>query len=256
MQLIELDKIAGSVGRYQDFDRHFLPLKDSLKSRWVNIEAMTETAGWPPIEVYLVGGIYFVRDGNHRVAVARQLEMDTIEAHVWEFPQEVKISAADPLDAVLIRFEERRFLAESNLDQIRPGHTVRFTSPGRYSELRAQIAEMAEMLAVIDGEYPSDEEVVAAWYDLVYLPVVQIIRETALLKTFPGRTEADLFVWLSAHRQELMRRYGTHDHLSDLAAALAQKYQENPLKRWWRRLMLKLGYRKLPTLNSPGADKS
>ena len=255
LQVIDLDQITGSVGRYQDFNRQFLPLTDSLQFRWVQVEALAVTSGWPPIEVYRVGGIYFVRDGNHRVAVARQMEQPTIEAHVWEFPAEIQIGPENSLDEVLNRFEEQRFMADTGLDKFRPDHGISFTSPGRYPELQAQIAEMGNKLAIIDGRVPTDEEVVTAWYDLVYLPTVQIIREANLLAAFPGRTVADLFVWLSVHRQELNRRFGTHDHLSDLTSSLVEQYSEHGMKLLWRKLGQRLGYRTLPDLHFPEAEK-
>ncbi|NIP41417.1 MAG: universal stress protein, partial [Aliifodinibius sp.] len=71
---IPLDKIVGSVGRYSDFSRNFLPLQDSAKSRWVSVMVETSSLkGLPPIDVYQIGDVYFVLDGNHRVSVAREL---------------------------------------------------------------------------------------------------------------------------------------------------------------------------------------
>jgi len=84
VQEIPLTAVVGSVGRYREFNRQFLPLSDSLKERWVQVDTLSTTAGWPPIEVYQVGNVYFVRDGNHRVSVARHMQIPTIEAHVWE----------------------------------------------------------------------------------------------------------------------------------------------------------------------------
>ncbi|RMF00194.1 MAG: universal stress protein, partial [Chloroflexi bacterium] len=78
---IPLDAIVGSVGRYTDFTRSFLPLRDSAKIRWANIElGLSSLEGLPPIEVYQIGEVYFVIDGNHRVSVARQIGATHIEA--------------------------------------------------------------------------------------------------------------------------------------------------------------------------------
>src|SRR3954454_23704966 len=72
-QTVALDHIVGSEGRYSDFDRRFLPRSDKLKQRWSSIDsAMLESVELPPVELYKIGDIYFVRDGNHRVSVARQ----------------------------------------------------------------------------------------------------------------------------------------------------------------------------------------
>src|SRR5512137_2816390 len=68
---IPLDAIVGSVGRYSDFTRSFLPLKTSSQERvrWARVKASMDDpsgSGWPPIDVYKVGQVYFVLDGNHR----------------------------------------------------------------------------------------------------------------------------------------------------------------------------------------------
>ena len=75
VQTIPLDKIVGSVGRYRDFDRAFLPTQRGTKGRWINIsKARYADKELPAIDVYKVGDVYFVRDGHHRVGqgAARQ----------------------------------------------------------------------------------------------------------------------------------------------------------------------------------------
>lgn len=251
IQAVPLAKIAGSVGRYKEFTRHFLPLHDSLRERWINIEALAVSQGWPPLELYRIGDVYFVKDGNHRVAVAQQLSLDTVEAHVWAFPDEVCIGPEDKLDEVLIRFGERQFFEATHLGRIRPDHRITFTTPGRYTELLAQIGDLHEKLNRIDGEILPYEEAVAAWYDLIYLPVVQIIYDAHLLEHFPGRTEADLFVWLSLFRTQLGELYGEYDNLEELARALAAEYGEGGLEKITRQVRRLLGQEALPPLDTP-----
>lgn len=133
---VALDDIVGSVGRYHEFTRQFLPLSDDLRERWVGIDTLTLSAtGWPPVELYQVGDVYFVKDGHHRVSVARQLDIPSVEAHVWEFPADVPITSQDSFDEVLIRLEKRRFLEQTQLDRLYPDHNLRFTAPCRYEEL-------------------------------------------------------------------------------------------------------------------------
>jgi hypothetical protein len=83
LQVIPLEKVVGSVGRYHDFTRTFLPLVESDGPRWQRIAEMQMDTGLPPIELYKVGDAYFVKDGNHRVSVARQFGATEIEAYVW-----------------------------------------------------------------------------------------------------------------------------------------------------------------------------
>lgn len=89
---IPLDAIVGSVGRYADFNRQFLPKLESQLGRWARVRIATENKGLPPIEVYQLGKVYFVLDGNHRVSVARQLGAKSIEAHVTEISLEVPLA--------------------------------------------------------------------------------------------------------------------------------------------------------------------
>ena len=104
---VPLDAIVGSVGRYKTFTRKFLPLTNSIEDRWVAVDALAARMGWPPIELYQVGNIYFVKDGNHRVSVARQLDMATIEAHVMAYPVDFEIEPTDDLDHIFIQLGEK-----------------------------------------------------------------------------------------------------------------------------------------------------
>jgi hypothetical protein len=247
IKLVPLEKIVGSVGRYKDFTRHFLPRSNNMKDRWINVEARAVQRGWPPIELYRIGEVYFVKDGNHRVAIANQLGNDTIEAHVWGYPEELPITPHDSLGEVMIRLGERNFIHATSLDVSCPNHNIRFTIPGQYTELLAQIHELREKLALIDGEAMPFREAVVAWYEMVYLPTVQIIRESSLLERFPGRTEADLFVWLSHHRQELLEFYG-EGSLADWAEILCSQHKEGRLAKLIRKVRGKMGGDERPPL--------
>jgi hypothetical protein len=245
---IPLTQIVGSVGRYSEMTRQFLPLNDALRERWVKMAEMAQTAGWPPIELYKVGDAYFVRDGNHRVSAARQLKFRTIEAHVWEFPDEIHIGQKDNLDDILTRFRERDFLEKTGLASNRDDYDITFTTCGRYSEFQAQIEELQLKLQAIDDREISYQEAADAWYDLVYLPAVQVIRDSGLLEAFPGRTESDLFAWMSLHRERLEEQYGHYESLEQLADRLAKLYREKTGARLSRQFRRLLGSHELPPL--------
>jgi hypothetical protein len=247
VQQIPLSQIVGSVGRYKDFTRHFLPRSDSMQERWIKVESLAAEKGWSPVELYRVGDVYFVKDGNHRVAIANQMGNDTIEAHVWGFLEEMPIAPGDSLGEVLIRLGERDFIAKTGLDISCPQHNIRFTTPGQYTELLAQIHELREKLALIDGQEMPYQEAVVAWYEMVYLPTVQIIRESTLLEQFPGRTEADLFVWLSVHRQELSELYGDGS-LAEWVEILIEQHKVGGLTRFIRKVRGMLGGDERPPL--------
>jgi hypothetical protein len=225
---------VGSVGRYRDFTRTFLPKNDRSEQRWRRVDAVShEQFGFPPIEVYKAGDVYFVRDGNHRVSVARAHGAKTIEAYVIEYKTPVPIDNQDDLDNILLKVERTRFMEETQLDQIRPGHNVVFTEPGRYRFVQKHITFHKYLKETECGCEYSDEAAVASWYDHVYLPVVQLIREREVLKNFPGRTEADLYAWLVLHRATLEKQARGLGKVDDQALVdeLVEKETGNPFKR-------------------------
>jgi hypothetical protein len=81
--IIPIEKIVGSEGRVQDFDHDFHPLTDHTEQRWISIAvARRQGKSLPPVELIQVGEEYYVRDGHHRVSVARALGQQEIEAHI------------------------------------------------------------------------------------------------------------------------------------------------------------------------------
>lgn len=250
IQDVPLEKIVGSVGRFKDLTRHFLPRHDQMQERWIGIDLLIDKSGWPPIELYQIGVVYFVKDGNHRISVARQMDMAQIEAHVWEYPEEIQITAEDQIDDVLIRFHDRMLMETTGLADRYANHGICFTTPGRHVELLAQIEDLRCKLQWLDEREIPYDEAVDAWYEIVYLPTIQIIGESTLLADFPGRTEADLFVWISTHREQLRSECGCEEfeNLSDLAQILADRYKEGGLGRVTRQIRRFLGSEALPPL--------
>ena len=110
LQEIQLNRIRGSVGRCEDFTATFLPRKNHLRQRWKMVNVAMKAGKTSPIEVYLVGGSYFVLDGNHRVSIARQQGLKTIEAYVWEFPTPHGLSPDVVMDEGLIEDEGGGYL--------------------------------------------------------------------------------------------------------------------------------------------------
>jgi hypothetical protein len=228
---IQLDQIRGSVGRYRDFTRTFLPRLAQMRGRWERVSAVGYSRGFPPIEVYKVGDAYFVLDGNHRVSVARQVGTPTIQAHVWEYNTPVGLSGEADLDEVLIKQEYAEFLEETHLGTLYPDQSIQFTAPGRYRELACQISLYQEALEEIDGEPIAYNYAVTAWYEMIYTPAIDIIRERNILPLFPGRTEADLFAWVWRYNKELRERTGSGSLTRSIDNLLHD--HRNPLGRLW-----------------------
>src|SRR5690606_30195065 len=204
LQDVPLDAIVGSVGRYQDFTREFLPLVDEDKPRWVGVRlAMTGMEGVPPVELFRIGDAYFVKDGNHRVSVARQLGAKTINAYVTPVYSRVPLGPDADAEAIALAGSYAAFLEETGIDQLRPGVDLRLTEPLRYPSLLEHISVHRYFMGIDEDRPVSWEEAVAHWYDTVYLPVAEAIREHDLLARFEGRTVTDLYLFLSDHRARL-----------------------------------------------------
>jgi hypothetical protein len=213
-RMVPLDEIVGSVGRYRDFTRTFLPRAAINPERWARVDAiMHSLEGYLPIELYKIGRVYFVRDGNHRVSVARANGFTHIEAYVTEIETDVDLTLDDfERDQWIIKIERAEFLKQTDLDKLRPGNNVVLTEPGRYKILRRHITVHQYFLG-LDRERAGNlepvewPEAVMSWYDNIYLPVVEAIREHKLMVSFPQRTETDLYLWIAYHREELAKRY-------------------------------------------------
>jgi len=224
---IPLDAIVGSVGRYADFTRDFLPRDRVSEMRWVNVKmAATDLVGLDPIEVYQIGEVYFVKDGNHRVSVARQMGATHIQAYVTEIRTRVPVERNTKPDDLILKAEYANFLERTHLDELRHAADLTLTVPGQYPILAEHIDFHQYFMGLdLKRDIPY-EEAVTHWYDTVYLPITQVIRERGVLDSFPGRTEADLYLWLTEHRAALEKELGWQ--FDSEATAVDLLNQRNP----------------------------
>jgi uncharacterized protein (TIGR00730 family) len=232
VQTIPLDKIAGSVGRYQEFNRAFLPTQDFIRERWKRVyEVAHSMEGFPPIDVYQIGEVYFVRDGHHRVSVLKELGAETVEATVTELETPIPLSADVDAEDLDLKAEYATFLQETGLDILRPEERIEFTLPGQYQKLYEHIAVHRHFLGLGEEREIPWAEAVGRWYDEVYLPAVEVIREEGILEAFPERTEADLYLWTIEHRHYLGERSGEEVPLEQAAAEFSREFSSGPGKK-------------------------
>ncbi len=209
LQSVPLAKIVGSEGRYADFDRRFLPRRNTTAERWMSIDnAQYHDVYLPPVELYKIGDIYFVKDGNHRVSVARQRGQHDIDAFVTEYVVDVPLDPSLSMRDMLLKEEYSDFLDWTQLARLRPAQRIELTALGGYLDLINHINTHRYYLALERNGPVSAEEAVTSWYDHVYLPVVEAIRKHDILRFFPGRTEADLYLWIMQHRHGMHERAG------------------------------------------------
>jgi len=226
-QVVPINLIAGSEGRYHDFNKYFLPKKEHLRQRWQKVdEAHIKDVILPPIALYEIGGVYFVRDGNHRVSVAKTQGVEFIDAEVTSLATEINLKPSmttEELRDALITFEKSIFYEKTEFGELTNYNDLNFSSPGRYDVIYNHILVHKYYLNEnIEDEIPFQNALVS-WYNNVYNPVVAIIREQWLLANFPGRTEADLYVWIIKHWDFLKKKYGAYS-LSKAAGDFSRKY--------------------------------
>jgi nucleotide-binding universal stress UspA family protein len=228
---IPLDAIVGSVGRYTDFTRTFLPRRGDNQQRWASVKAaMQEGEGVPPIEVYKVGEVYFVVDGNHRVSIARQEGFKTIEARVIEFQTDVNLTPDIQPDDLIVKAEHAEFLKATRIHETRPNVDLTVTSCCRYEKLIKQIHVSQYLLQDGGDQEVSLQDAAAHWYDTTYIPLAEAIRDRDLLRWFPDRTITDLFIWISENLTALEEELGWEIQ-SDVAATdliLEQRIRSEP----------------------------
>lgn len=226
---IETGKIIGSVSRYLDFDRAFLPKQTHTRSRWESIDrAFFQDVILPPIEVYKLGKTYFVKDGNHRVSVARERGQSYMDAYVIEIDSPVEFETPGDIDSFIADHEYREFLKQSKADQILPDEVFRFSIPGQYDKLLQHISVHRWFMGEKFQRPVSDEEALLGWYKDVYKPLVRIIRKNEILKEFPTRTETDLYLWIIEHRWFLSEELNRRVSLESAALNFTNKFSTRP----------------------------
>jgi hypothetical protein len=206
---VPVKNIVGSLNRYHDFDRAFLPARGGIAPKWENVaRAFYKNIGLPPVMLYKVGQVYFVVDGHHRVSVAREQGLETIEAEVRECTSKVNITPDLKPEDLVILGEKVEFLERTHLDQLRPRSRVRLTITGGFDRMFEHITVHRYLKSRELKRIISDEEAVTDWYDTVYLPIVKVIRRSKILREFPGKTEGDMYLWVLDHQRYLTQVEG------------------------------------------------
>lgn len=241
LQTVPLDRIVGSVGRYRDFDRAFLPTQRQTTDRWVNVsKARYRDVPLPPVELYKIGEVYFVKDGNHRVSVARDREQVDIDAYVTEIDVPFRLTPDMDIDTVLLEKAYGQFLQETRLDELRPESDLRLSNAAEYERLREHINAHRYYLGTERQADIPYHDAVLSWHDSVYRPLVEAIEGEGLLRQFPELTAADLYLRVSEY-QWLVREAARETLVDDEARAgaterMAEIYRQRVVRRVIRTL--------------------
>ena len=194
---------------YHEFDRVFLPASDKLADRWQSVDrAFYQDISLPPVVLYKVGQVYFVVDGHHRVSVARGQGQVFIDAEVRECSTRVDITADIRPEDLEILEDKVNFLERTSLDSLIPEANIRITIPDGFERMLEHIAVHHYFMGLDMQRDISEEEAIKHWYEHVYMPVINVIRETDILKEFSDKTESDLYLWVLDHQHYLASEEG------------------------------------------------
>jgi hypothetical protein len=219
LKSIPLESIVGTVDRGKEFDRNFRPTSARVRPRFERIaKAQRRGESMPPIDVYKVGELYFVRDGHHRVAVAREHRRELIDARVVEVVTEIGLDRSMRVGDLPVKGHERLFYERVPLAR-EARDRIALTDPWQFGGL----AEAVEAWGFRDmqgsGRLLNRAQVAQRWFDEEYVPVVSMLREVGLMHS--GESETDAYLRLSAERYRLMRTHEWNDETLERLRASA-----------------------------------
>lgn len=235
MKTVPLDRIVGSEARYQDFDNRFFPKKMHLKTRWEHIDmAHIKDINLPPITLYELGGVYFVRDGNHRVSVAKAKGVEFIDAEVVSLQSEIKLNPKDSLQKMtrqVINYEKRVFYSETGFGDITDFWGLDFSVPGQYDVIYNHILTHKYYINMNKSEEIPMDKAILSWFTTVYLPVIKVIDRHNVVRYFKGRTKSDMYVYIIKYWDEIKAKFGNGYSLDEVATSFKTKYGTPLIRR-------------------------
>jgi hypothetical protein len=222
LQLIKLDQIVGSVDKVRDFDRRFRPTSDRSRQRWERLAEKSRMGEYlPPIDVYQLGNLYFVRDGHHRVSVARAQGATDIDAHVVQIDTVVDTEGIGGPRDLEGKNWGLRFLQRVPLTGERRAE-INCTDPTDYHRLAEMIEAWACRLMHRERAYFDKETMARRWFDEEYTPVVELIDDAGVRGD--AETGADAYMRVAGERYRLIREHDwNRDVMEQIAATQSRR---------------------------------
>lgn len=239
MKTIPIEKVVGSEGRYNDFDNRFFPKSSHLKNRWEHVDqAAIQAIDLPPIKVYEIAGLYFVRDGNHRVSVAKSRGTEFIDAEVVSLKSEIVLKKPDNINDIvrqIINYEKRVFYSETGFGDITDYWCLDFSRTGRYDVIYNHILTHKYYMNLHKSEEITMEDAILSWFNNVYMPLAVNINKRHILRSFPHRTIGDLYVWIVRYWGDLKTKFGDDVPIEEAVNNFTKKYKIPFYKRFLNR---------------------
>jgi hypothetical protein len=227
LQVVPLDAIVGSVDRTVDFDRGLRPTSARLRSRWERIAAAQRRGeALPPVSLYKIGDLYFVRDGHHRVSVAKSLGRQDIDAYVTEVTTRIKLGEDTLVSDLPLKDHERLFRERVPLPPEARDRIV-LSDPWDYGVLAEAVEAWGFRAMQHRGTYMDRAEVAWHWFKEEYEPVVELLKAGDL--TADGETETEAYMRVAADRYRVLR---THEWSDEV---LEQLRREERRRKWRKR---------------------
>jgi hypothetical protein len=213
LRVVPLDAIVGTVDRTADFDRGFRPTSPRLRSRWERINAAQRRGeSMPPVSLYKVGDLYFVRDGHHRVSVAKSLGRTDIDAYVTEVDTRVRLGADTRLSDLPLKDHERLFRERVPLSAEQRRRIV-LEDPWDYGTLAEAVEAWGFRAMQERRTFMDRREVARQWFEEEYEPVVAVLRSGDLVAE--GETDAEAYLRVACDRYRLLRTHSWSDEVLD-----------------------------------------
>jgi hypothetical protein len=213
LRVVPLDAIVGTVDRTADFDRGFRPTSPRLRSRWERINAAQRRGeSMPPVSLYKVGDLYFVRDGHHRVSVAKSLGRTDIDAYVTEVDTRVRLGADTRLSDLPLKDHERLFRERVPLSAEQRRRIV-LEDPWDYGTLAEAVEAWGFRAMQERGTFMDRGEVARHWFEDEYEPVVAVLRSGDLVGE--DETDAQAYLRVARDRYRLLRTHSWSDEVLD-----------------------------------------
>jgi hypothetical protein len=243
---IPVRDIVGSVDRSVDFDQYFRPRRRDLRKRLDTLRDAFGDRPMPPINVYEAGGLYFVSDGHHRVALARRDGAEVIDAEVTEMETSHRLHPGVDVLELVHTHEHRIFKERTGLADAAPGAVIEFSRPVGYRQLTEIIEAVAYRLSETRGELVPVRNATRSWYNESWLPALAAIESTGLRRIYDFKTDGDRYLWTHQKLEE-MRAIACDATWEDAAAANARI----PVARTHRRDTLAIRRKPLPVSTPP-----
>jgi hypothetical protein len=234
IRAIQIARIIGTVDRDHDFDREFRLRRAYISQRLASVRRAFPDGAFPPISVFEIGGSYFVSDGHKRVAVAREMGIDSIDAEVIRLETGYELPADVDIRQLIHTQQHRLFMEQTGLELVRPTARIEFSRPQGYRELLELVKAHGFDLMQQAGSWLEPHEVAARWYDDIYRPAVAALHREQLPANYAYKTEADLFLCIHGKHRDLL----IEDASIDFAAA-ARNTRGNRVSRRFKRQVLR-----------------